>query len=105
MDVRSLARAEANQATGRKVGASAAELLANVAAMLPPIERAAIVGGLGPVELEAAGVVVRLGESTRNRASEAAASSISSSGSKAARVAARAGADSPAARNPDSPAS
>lgn len=41
LDARSLARAEANQDTGRKVGPGAAEILANIDAMQLSIERAA----------------------------------------------------------------
>lgn len=41
LDARSLARAEANQETGRKVGSGAAEILANIDAMQLSIERAA----------------------------------------------------------------
>ena len=41
LDARSLARAEANQDTGRKVGSGAAEILANIDAMQVSIERAA----------------------------------------------------------------
>jgi Fic family protein len=40
LDARSLARAEANQETGRKVGSDAAEILANIDAMQLSIERA-----------------------------------------------------------------
>jgi Fic family protein len=46
LDARSLARAEANQETGRKVGAGAAEILANIDAMQLSIERAADLGGV-----------------------------------------------------------
>lgn len=41
VDARSLARAEANQETGRKIGANAGEILANIDAMQLSIERAA----------------------------------------------------------------
>ncbi|MDO8189122.1 Fic family protein [Conexibacter sp. JD483] len=50
LDARSLARAEANQETGRKVGASAAEILANIDAMQLSIERAADLRGVRPVD-------------------------------------------------------
>jgi Fic family protein len=43
IDARSLARAEANQETGRKVGSDAAEILANVDAMQLSIERASTI--------------------------------------------------------------
>lgn len=46
LDARSLARAEANQETGRKVGSNAAEILANIDAMQLSIERAANLDGL-----------------------------------------------------------
>ncbi len=48
LDARSLARAEANQETGRKVGSNAAEILANIDAMQLSIERAANLDGLRP---------------------------------------------------------
>lgn len=48
LDARSLARAEANQETGRKVGANAAEILANIDAMQLSIERAADLEGVAP---------------------------------------------------------
>jgi Fic family protein len=51
LDARSLARAEANQETGRKVGSGAAEILANIDAMQLSIERAADLEGLRPVDL------------------------------------------------------
>jgi len=51
IDARSLARAEANQETGRKVGAGAAEILANIDAMQLSIERAANVDGIEPPDL------------------------------------------------------
>lgn len=51
VDARSLARAEANQKTGRSVGSSAAEILANIDAMQLAIERAANVDGLAPQDL------------------------------------------------------
>jgi Fic family protein len=50
LDARSLARAEANQETGRKVGADAAEILANIDAMQLSIERAADLEGLQPAD-------------------------------------------------------
>jgi Fic family protein len=50
LDARSLARAEANQETGRKVGSNAAEILANIDAMQLSIERAANLGGLQPTD-------------------------------------------------------
>jgi len=50
LDARSLARAEANQETGRKVGPNAAEILANIDAMQLSIERAANLGGLQPTD-------------------------------------------------------
>ena len=46
VDARSLARAEANQETGRKVGSGSAEILANIDAMQLSIERAAELEGL-----------------------------------------------------------
>jgi Fic family protein len=52
VDARSLARAEANQETGRKVGSSAAEILANIDAMQLSIERAANVDGVHPRDLQ-----------------------------------------------------
>ena len=48
VDARSLARAEANQETGRKVGSGAAEILANIDAMQLSIERAADLEGVRP---------------------------------------------------------
>ncbi len=51
LDARSLARAEANQETGRNVGSSAAEILANIDAMQLAIERAANVDGVDPQDL------------------------------------------------------
>jgi len=48
VDARSLARAEANQETGRKVGSGAAEILANIDAMQLSIERAAGLEGMKP---------------------------------------------------------
>jgi Fic family protein len=51
VDARSLARAEANQETGRKVGSDAAEILANVDAMQLSIERASSVDALGLEDL------------------------------------------------------
>ena len=52
IDARSLARAEANQETGRNVRPQAAEILANVDAMQLSIERAANVDGLDRRDLE-----------------------------------------------------
>src|SRR5262249_19857826 len=46
-----LARAEADHDTGRKVGSSAAEILANIDAMQLSIERAADVEGVRPADL------------------------------------------------------
>ena len=46
VDARTLARAEANQETGRRVGPEAAEILANIDAMQLAIERASNVGGI-----------------------------------------------------------
>jgi Fic family protein len=46
VDARSLARAEANQETGRKVGSGSAEILANIDAMQLSIERAAELEGV-----------------------------------------------------------
>lgn len=51
IDARDLARAEANQETGRNVGSSAAEILANIDAMELAIERAANVEGVRPGDL------------------------------------------------------
>jgi Fic family protein len=51
VDARSLARAEANQETGRRVGSSAAEILANIDAMQLSIERAADLEGVRPADL------------------------------------------------------
>lgn len=51
VDARSLARAEANQETGRKVGAEAAEILANIDAMQMSIERAASAEEVHPTDL------------------------------------------------------
>lgn len=51
VDARSLARAEADQETGRKVGSEAAEILANVDAMQFSIERAADLDGVRPADL------------------------------------------------------
>lgn len=51
LDARSLARAEVNQETGRKVGSGAAEILANIDAMQLSIERAANLEGLQPKDL------------------------------------------------------
>ena len=50
VDARSLARAEANQETGRKVGPGAAEILANIDAMQLSIERAADLDGVHPAD-------------------------------------------------------
>jgi Fic family protein len=50
LDARGLARAEANQETGRKVGSDAAEILANIDAMQLSIERAANLDGLSPAD-------------------------------------------------------
>src|SRR6201991_1010787 len=50
LDARSLARAEANQETGRKVGSGAAEILANIDAMQLSIERAADLEGVQPAD-------------------------------------------------------
>ena len=47
VDARSLARAEANQDTGRRVGSEAAEILANVDAMQLAIERASSTNAIG----------------------------------------------------------
>ena len=52
LDARSLARAEANQETGRRVGTQAAEILANIDAMQLSIERAATTDGLRPQDLQ-----------------------------------------------------
>ena len=52
VDARTLARAEVKQETGRNVGSSAAEILANIDAMQLSIERAANVDGLHPRDLE-----------------------------------------------------
>ena len=46
VDARTLARAEANQETGRRVGPEAAEILANIEAMQLAIERASNVQGI-----------------------------------------------------------
>jgi Fic family protein len=51
VDARSLARAEANQETGRKVGPAAAEILANIDAMQLSIERAADIEAVRPTDL------------------------------------------------------
>jgi Fic family protein len=50
LDARSLARAEANQETGRKVGSGAAEILANIDAMQLSVERAADLDGMRPTD-------------------------------------------------------
>jgi Fic family protein len=52
LDARSLARAEASQETGRKVGSGAAEILANIDAMQLSIERAADLEGVRPADLQ-----------------------------------------------------
>ncbi len=52
LDARRLARAEANQETGRTVGPEAGEILANIDAMQLSIKRATNVGGLTPVDLQ-----------------------------------------------------
>jgi Fic family protein len=51
LDARSLARAETNRDTGRKVGSGAAEILANIDAMQLSIERAADLEGVRPADL------------------------------------------------------
>jgi Fic family protein len=51
VDARSLARAEANQETGRNVGPDAAEILANVEAMQLAIERASSVEAITPRDI------------------------------------------------------
>lgn len=51
IDARSLARAEANQETGRSVSREAAEILANIDAMQLSIERASSGNGLSPKDL------------------------------------------------------
>ncbi|HEY4276599.1 MAG TPA: Fic family protein [Conexibacter sp.] len=51
LDARSLARAEANQETGRKVGSGAAEILANIDAMQLSIEQAADLDEARPADL------------------------------------------------------
>ena len=50
VDARSLARAEANQETGRRVGSGAGEILANIDAMQLSIERAADLEGVQPAD-------------------------------------------------------
>lgn len=50
LDARSLARAETNRDTGRKVGSGAAEILANIDAMQLAIERAADLEGVRPAD-------------------------------------------------------
>src|SRR5271165_5902611 len=52
LDARTLARAEANQETGRKVGPEALEILANIDAMQLSTERAANVDGLSELDLQ-----------------------------------------------------
>ncbi|MBE2318918.1 Fic family protein [Solirubrobacter sp. CPCC 204708] len=51
VDARQLARAEASQETGRRVGSQAAEILANIDAMQLSIERAAELAGIRPGDL------------------------------------------------------
>ena len=51
LDARSLARAETNRDTGRRIGPGAAEILANIDAMQLAIERAADLGDLRPADL------------------------------------------------------
>lgn len=51
IDARSLARAEANRESGRKVGSEAAEILANVDAMQMAIERASSADAVTPADL------------------------------------------------------
>jgi Fic family protein len=51
VDARTLARAEANQETGRQVGSDAAEILANVDAMQLAIERASSVKAIEPQDV------------------------------------------------------
>jgi Fic family protein len=51
MDARTLARAEANQETGRRVGQDAAEILANIDAMQLAIERASSVQEIQPEDI------------------------------------------------------
>jgi Fic family protein len=46
VDARTLARAEVNQETGRRIGSEAAEILANIDAMQLAIERASSTGGI-----------------------------------------------------------
>jgi Fic family protein len=52
IDARSLARAEATQETGRRVGREAAEILANIDAMQLSIERASSVEAVRPSDLQ-----------------------------------------------------
>jgi Fic family protein len=52
VDARTLARAEANQDTGRRVGAEAAEILANVEAMQTAVERAVSADAVTVQDLE-----------------------------------------------------
>jgi Fic family protein len=52
LDARSLARAEANQETGRRVGQEAAEILANIDAMQLSIERASSGDALSPEDVQ-----------------------------------------------------
>ena len=51
IDARTLARAEASQETGRRVGPQAAEILANIEAMELAVERAAGAGAIAPDDL------------------------------------------------------
>ncbi len=51
VDARALARAEANQETGRRIGPDAAEILANVDAMQLAIERASSVKAITPQDV------------------------------------------------------
>ena len=51
VDARTLARAEANQARGRRIGANAAEILANIDAMQLAIERASSLEAIRPQDL------------------------------------------------------
>ncbi|MGH2361795.1 MAG: Fic family protein [bacterium] len=51
MDARTLARAEANQETGRRIGSDAIEILANIDAMQLAIDRASSLEGIRPQDL------------------------------------------------------
>ena len=51
VDARTLARAEANQEAGRRVGPEAAEILANIDAMQLAVERASSTGGITPRDI------------------------------------------------------